>query len=109
MQAGMFGKTIAYNEHRVAPALTVLARAEGAEEQRRANRNAARRRRQAGDALPGHACTAKPRRLRAQVRSLQREIRALMGKPGATSEHVTRLMHKLHDLVTMRKRAAGRA
>jgi hypothetical protein len=82
----MFGPSIAYNEHRVAPALSALGKRDGAEDERKRNRNAARNGRAKlalchGPAQPAPA----PKRLRTAMRVLQRQARnaVLRGDAGA--------------------------
>lgn len=71
-QAGLYAPCIAYNEHRIAPALSALGSKLGAADEARKNRNAARARR--AKALPPGPVQPAPalRRPRGHIRALYR-------------------------------------
>lgn len=101
----MSNPCIAYNEHRVAPALSVLGRTDESEVERRKNRNAARNRRAKLARVKGPRQPAPaPMRMRAVIRSLY-----VAGKRAAKrgdTETVKRVTRELNAIYTERMRAA---
>jgi hypothetical protein len=101
MYQGLFGKSIAYNEHGIAPRDSALGRRPGADDERKRNARAAKLERRnrkpyAGPAQPPRT----PRRERTVLRALRREV--LLAMKSGNKERFAVIAHKFETLMHAR-------
>jgi hypothetical protein len=106
MQQGLSGPAIAYNEYHIAPAASALGRRDGAHEEYLRNRAAAKCARGARVTPKGPAQPPrKPRRMRAVLRSLHRDL----AKAQATGDmaRFLALRYRFETLMAARAKRLG--
>lgn len=101
MFQGLSGPSIAFNEYHVAPAASALGKRDGAADEHRRNKSAAKAERRARVAPKGPEQTPrKPRRERYALRVLRSDVKKAMARGDMAT--FARLAHKFETLMSRR-------